>query len=580
MFNRIFDTSVYKTQTDVYRSRVLYIAMLLLVSLYTGYALLLPEWYDRADPDGPLVTLFEVVQYMPLSAVALMFYSIYVATAAIYLLNRTGYARIASWILVGVWYIGGVLMIVTTSDFPGYASGSIVIMLVFAALLIGRQGIIVSLAVSIITLLLRSTVGDLPGNAQAALFTAMLFAVCGALLLDFFVSLAMIMRAEGTSDIVQDQLLATQVVTQIARRVSQRGGLTPLLDEIINAINDRYDYIYHTQIFMIDEKGVDARLVASTGQIGVRLLAAGHSLAVGSSSVIGQVTLRGAPVIAVAGAQDTVHRRNLLLPETRIEAAFPLRIGDKIIGALDVQSKLLNTFQDENIIAVFQALADSIALAIDNVSQFENAQARLKDNERLVEETRIALHEVERLNERLTGRVWSEYLRQRGDSIGLDLDYDLNTEKPAHHMTPTLQDATRINQFVQQESDGQQVVAFPLRVRGQVIGAMEFELDDQQAFSPEDFDLIQEVSERFGLAVENARLVDQSQRVAQREALVNQISTRLQTSNNVESMLNEAARSLKSTLNARKVAIKLGQPAPAPANGQNGQPSSNRQKGR
>ena len=108
-----------------------------------------------------------------------------------------------------------------------------------------------------------------------------------------------------------------------------------------------------------------------------------------------------------------------------------------------------------------------------------------------------------------------------------------------------------------------QVIAVPVRVRGQVIGAMEFELTDTGNLSPEDLNLMEEVGEQLGLAAESNRLFETSQRVAQREALVNEISTRLQASNNVEMTLNEAARSLRSTLKANRVTIRLGHHRPA-----------------
>jgi len=43
----------------------------------------------------------------------------------------------------------------------------------------------------------------------------------------------------------------------------------------------------------------------------------GHSLPVGSLSVIGQVVLRGEPIVARSSSSQTVHRRNEFLPETR-----------------------------------------------------------------------------------------------------------------------------------------------------------------------------------------------------------------------------------------------------------------------
>ena len=79
-------------------------------------------------------------------------------------------------------------------------------------------------------------------------------------------------------------------------------------------------------------------LVASTGEIGKRLLERGHQLSVGSQSVIGQVVLRGAAVLVSDTEHDPVYYHNELLPDTRAELALPIRDGNQTIGALDIQS--------------------------------------------------------------------------------------------------------------------------------------------------------------------------------------------------------------------------------------------------
>jgi GAF domain-containing protein len=296
-----------------------------------------------------------------------------------------------------------------------------------------------------------------------------------------------------------------------------------------------------------------------------------HSLPVGSLSVIGQVTVQGNPIIARSGAGDGVHRRNEFLPETLVEAAFPLSIGDTIIGALDMQSKISGTFDDDDI-PTFQSLADHLAIAIDNARLFEETEKRLQENQQLVEQTRRAAADVERLNQQLTGRFWEEYLSSQGDSLGLNVDFKSKASRKDEEWTTTLQDAVSFNHPIQQEHDGEsQVIAVPVRVRGQVIGAMEFELNDSGNLSPEDLNLMEEVGEQLGLAAESNRLFETSQRVAQREALVNEISSRLQASNNVEMTLNEAARSLRSTLKANRVTIRLGTPPPSNGHTQDGE---------
>ena len=363
----------------------------------------------------------------------------------------------------------------------------------------------------------------------------------------------------ATPRIMGEHLKAVAIASQIVEEIARRSTLDELLANIGERINREFDDIYHTQVFLTDDSGTTVRLVASTGSLGEMLVERNHTLAVGGQSVIGRATVETRPVIARIGTRDSLHRHNELLPKTKVEAAFPLRIGDTIIGALDLHSKNAAAFPSETVNALIP-LTNSIALAIDSTRQFQRAEDRVRENQRLVEETRRALHEVERLNERLTGRAWSEYLRGQGIEFGIDIDFDQNATRTASDWTGALNEAIRSNLLVQNQEADRQIIAVPLRVRGQVIGAMEFELDAHRHFTSDDFNLVQEVSERAGLAAENTRLLQASQRAAQREAIVNEINNRLQSANNVETTLAEAARSLRDVLKTEKVAIRLGKP--------------------
>ncbi len=102
------------------------------------------------------------------------------------------------------------------------------------------------------------------------------------------------------------------------------------------------------------------------------------------------------------------------------------------------------------------------------------------------------------------------------------------------------------------------MVALPISVRGQVIGAMEFEIMADQDISPEQMSILQQVVERLGLAAENARLLEVAQRVAQREALVNEISIRLQAATGIDAVVAAATQSLADAFQSPRVAIRLG----------------------
>ncbi len=77
-------------------------------------------------------------------------------------------------------------------------------------------------------------------------------------------------------------------------------------------------------------------------------------------------------------ATDPTHRPNPLLPDTQSEAAIPLRIGKRIIGVIDLQSKEKDAFTTADI-AVLLTLADQVAIAIDNARSYELAQQAINE---------------------------------------------------------------------------------------------------------------------------------------------------------------------------------------------------------
>jgi GAF domain-containing protein len=561
IFDLVFDLTKYETKIERVRASLVYGMILLLGVALAIYAISIPDW---SDPDGgsASVAMIKAAAADPIGDAGISLIGMFLIAGLAFVINRRGLALIAAWGPFFMWFCTGVILTITTTNSPGDAGGPIILLSVIGGLLLGRDGIVASVVLSLSVLLLRwvGIEAYLDGEGTPSVPNVVMQVTVGSLIVYLFLRYTVIARIAAASDAVKSREVTGDILTEIASLVSQRPSLKALLSQIIQQINDQFDFIYHTQVFLIDEFDHQAQLVASTGDVGERLIAQSHALIVGSESVIGQVTLSGAHVVARVGERGSVHRQNDLLPQTRVEAAFPLRVGERIIGALDVQSVDSEAFSDETILLTFQALADSLTLAIDNVRQYERAEARLKENERLVVEMQDAVREVEHLNERLTGRAWSEYLGGGADELGIKLDFATGKSDSQGELTPASRQAIQQNSLVQDQHNEAQVIAIPLHVRGRVIGAMEFELEKDHEFSPEDYDLVQEVTERFGLAVENARLVDQSQRVAQREALVNQITARLQSANTVDAMVNEAARGLRDALKAGRVAIRLGAP--------------------
>jgi GAF domain-containing protein/DNA-binding response OmpR family regulator len=179
-----------------------------------------------------------------------------------------------------------------------------------------------------------------------------------------------------------------ETAAEIARDTSGTLALDILLNRAVNLIRDRYGY-YHASFFLVDEKGEFAVVRASTGTAGEEMRRRGHKLAIGSNSIMGMVTRGGSPLVVNDVSQSSIHHKNPLLPETRAELGLPLKIGNRIIGALDVQATEVEAFSQDDI-AVLQVLADQIAVAIDNARSYELAQ-------QAVAETRQRVHELSSL---------------------------------------------------------------------------------------------------------------------------------------------------------------------------------------
>lgn len=547
------DVRAYNTRLQRDKARMVYAVLYSLIVAYTFYALFSPDWYTTEpfnyETYAPLV---QALAYRP--DIIIFLVVPYGLTLVGVGLVRSGRLRAAQLMASFFVYITIVFPVVldTVSFADQIFLVNVIMFVLIAGLLNGERAVFVSAGIALVSYVAY------PGSAaQVGSFLTFLIQLASAMMVSYFHLRLMVAAKADTEESAGTERVKLAEITQTVTRIgSERVSLEDALNRSIRILQENYPQFYHVQVFAIDDNGVQARLVASTGDVGRVLLGRNHSLAVGSLSVIGQTTLKGEPVIAYAEQTGTSYKPNDLLSQTKTEVAFPMRIGNQVVGALDMQSYDELTFTTNDVTA-FQALADSIALVMDNVRQFENARARVEENQLLAEQARNALAEVQRLNKRLIGRAWSDYLRDQREAMSLQVDLESGSVTQEAGWTRTLQQAIQQNSIIKEGN----VVSVPLMVRGQVIGAMEFELDESGELAADDLEMLLEVSERFGLAAENTRLVEQSQRTAQREALINVISGRLQTTNNVESTLAEVARSLSEVLNAERVVVRLGKPS-------------------
>jgi GAF domain-containing protein len=344
-----------------------------------------------------------------------------------------------------------------------------------------------------------------------------------------------------------------EVSAEIGQITSRLLKLDELLARSIELIRSRFDF-YHVQVFLLNDTRDQAVLVASTGEVGERLLARKHRLAVGSQSIIGQVALRGEAIIASDTDRDAVHARNELLPNTRAELALPILDSGTIIGALDIQSTEADAFQPDDIHAL-EISANLLATAIRNARLFEEQAKITQDNQRLLEEAKANIGEIERLNQQLTKAGWQAYMSDNKALTGVTLENNRITSETA--WTPELLDAGQNRRPVTSATADRQVVAVPVLLRGEVIGAIEVEPEDN-ASENETIEMVQAVAQRLALSLDNARLFEEAQSATAQEQRINDIVARYQTVNTVDDLLRITLTELTESLGAQRGAIRLG----------------------
>jgi GAF domain-containing protein len=101
-------------------------------------------------------------------------------------------------------------------------------------------------------------------------------------------------------------------------------------------------------------------------------------------------------------------------------------------------------------------------------------------------------------------------------------------------------------------------MAVPLVIGDQVMGVMDVQSDHVNAFSEEDANIQMTLASQVATAMQNARSFAQAQQQAEREAMLNTISQKIQSATSVEAVLQIAARELGHALGAPLTIAQLG----------------------
>ncbi len=353
-----------------------------------------------------------------------------------------------------------------------------------------------------------------------------------------------------------------QAAAEVGRAAVTIRDLDLLLPEVTRLISTRFD-VYHVGIFLLDPSGEYAVLRATNSEGGRQLLQEEHKIKVGMQGIVGYVARMIEPRISLDVGTDAVYFKNTHLPETRSEMALPLSVGGKILGVLDVQSSRAAAFTDEDA-SILQIMADQIAIAIDNAH--------------LLAESEEALDNSRRAYGELSHEIWNKILRSRVDTSFIATKEKGLVRSTERAWDPELSIACQSGEVIRSEIN---TVIIPIKLRDQVIGVVRLrKSESERDWSQEEIKLLQTISDQISIALESARLYEDTQRTAERERIAGEITAKMRASNDPQEILQVAASELRKALQTSRaqVLIKTSKPVPPSpkpdGNGRNGRGAS------
>jgi GAF domain-containing protein len=364
-----------------------------------------------------------------------------------------------------------------------------------------------------------------------------------------------------------------EATAEVARDATSVLDLQNLLARIVGLVSERFGF-YHVSIFLLDPSGEWTELRAASSEGGQRMMAGGYRLRVGEGSIVSDVVGQGEPRIVLEMGESAVFLDNPDLPETRSEMALPLRTRGEIIGALDVQSTEPQAFSDEDV-AVLQTLADQVAVAISNARFFQQAEESLEAERRAYGEIgREAWRELLQAHRRLGYRYSKGNIAPlighpsaprpdtHEDAVSQSergADDDKGSSVPLAPAVTSAGDSAGLSDADAKLGEELPELALPVRVRGHIIGSVKAHKPGHAGeWGVEEVALMETLVEQLGLALESARLYQDTQRRAVRERLTGEIAARMREKLDMDTVLQTAILEIGERLGIAEVEVRMG----------------------
>jgi len=327
----------------------------------------------------------------------------------------------------------------------------------------------------------------------------------------------MVFRLEALQNTLEQQVVERtkqlSATNEVGRVASSSLDPDELLAKVILLVPERFGY-YYAAIYLLDPSEKWAELKEATGEAGKLLRQNRHRLEVAGRSMVGTAIREKTARIAQIASEEKQRYENPILPYTRSEIALPLIVGDRVLGALNVQSTKESDFGPQ-VIETMQNMAGQVAIALENARLFQEAQHNIR--------------EMRTIQQQYLLEGWSGFTAQKEAELEYQVG-DVPDEKSKK-------------------------IEVSISLRDQVLG--QIRLESTEDWTPEQESLANAVATQAAIALENARLISESRQIAVYERMLAEINSKIWSSATIDGVLQTAVKELGRRLSASQATIEL-----------------------
>jgi GAF domain-containing protein/HAMP domain-containing protein len=373
-----------------------------------------------------------------------------------------------------------------------------------------------------------------------------------------------------------------RVLSELGRRLTSILAIDALLNQVVRLIQQAFKYdVVEIGLVEGDELVFKrrAKLLSDDPLESFRIK-------IGEQGVTGEVAATGEPLLVPDVSLDQRYV-NIDDDDTRSELAVPIKSKGQVIGVLNIQSRELDAF-DESDLVLTQSLADQVAIAIENARLFIGEQRRA-DQFRVISEVggQISsildveglLDEMSRLIREAFGYYHVAFGLIEGDEVVYKAGSGILSDVPGFQFEPArlkiglegvtgwvastgkpfyVPDVSKEPRYIEmQGSKTRSELTVPVSARGKVLGILDVQSDQLNAFDESDLTVLQSLAYQAGVAIDNATLFEAEQRRAEHFRLISEVGQRIITILTVDELLEQMARMIKDTFDYYHVGFGL-----------------------